>query len=179
VKSGWRVRKARARRSERLLQDFVGFPEPEACSGPRWSTAGSACGTEKTQQTCGLGRMDRVGRVFEGKSSWREHTQGNPNQSTQETPERGGDGVPHADLLIHEDHEDHEDQPSNGAAFSGPHSPGGPGPSGPPPRICEHCVRFKRDISPRRSHWCRLGGLCLTQRQGGECGPSGALWAAR
>ena len=45
--------------------------------------------------------------------------------------------------------------------------------------ICEHCMHFERDPGPRRLHRCGLGGLCLTQRQSGECGPSGALWARK
>src|SRR4051794_28440087 len=44
--------------------------------------------------------------------------------------------------------------------------------------ICERCLHFHRDPSSRRAHRCRHGGPCLSQRQSGDCGPSGRLWEA-
>jgi hypothetical protein len=58
-----------------------------------------------------------------------------------------------------------------GSKFQPPGTPG--------TGICEHCMHFERDPGTRRLHRCGLGGLCLTQRQSGECGPSGALWARK
>jgi hypothetical protein len=43
---------------------------------------------------------------------------------------------------------------------------------------CEHCRHFRRDDGRQRAHLCRQGGYCLSQRQGGACGPSARLWSA-
>jgi hypothetical protein len=108
VKAGWRVRKAQARRRERLLQDFTGFPVQ---AGP-----GSGPGAEgaKTQQTCGLAQAVQVGQAAKTLPS---KCEGGAREG-QPQPVRGADVCPSHGSSKHQDHLDHPDQASNGAAFA-------------------------------------------------------------
>lgn len=122
MKGGWRVRRAQALRRERLLQDFVGFPEPavQAGPGPGPSTSGA-----KTQQTCGSVQVDRVVRALEPVQE--------KNVRERDAPGRVPANCSSHGPLNHLDHLDHSDQASNGAAFSGPSACPPPGPHGPLP----------------------------------------------
>jgi hypothetical protein len=88
------------------------------------------------------------------------------------------EGVPSHGSQFRPVHPVHPVQASAGAGFLGQ---GGEGRAltALSARICERCRHFRRDDSWSRSHRCRRGGLCLSQRQSGECGPSGWLWEPR
>ena len=76
MKSGWRVRRAHARRRERLLQDFIGFPTAVQ-AGP---APGPSTSAAKTQQTCGSVQVVKVDRAL--KSLQGKHTGAHNNEVT-------------------------------------------------------------------------------------------------
>ena len=152
MRAGWRVRKAQVRRRERLMQDFLGFPEP---NGPRWSTAGPDSDRQKNQQNSGLVQVVRVGQA-ESPKSLHAKTHTRPTCDSNMTPaeDQHLTAVPIHGHHKHLDHLDHLDQANNGAAFSRSRHivPGGP--PGPAPWTDDRawCARLGAagDIHARR-----------------------------
>ena len=110
MKAGWRVRRAHARRRERLLQDFTGFPVQ---AGPG---AGPGSEGQKGQQTCGLVQVVRVDRApeplqMETRTDARDAGGMAPEKDAQEVCSLHG-------LQKCLDHLDHPDQASSGAVSS-------------------------------------------------------------
>lgn len=154
--AGWRVRRARQRRRERLAQDVAHVSvQASTGSGPGVWRAG-------TQQACGSVQAVQVGQPPEPLAVKHAST-----YLGDDAHAGGGECDPSREPFFYLDHLDHLDQASNGAAFdwSNHVTPGGP--PGPPTwfGLDAWCARIggAGQVSARRAvlrAWVAAAGGC-------------------